>query len=167
MRVHTGGGDTSTQAKEGALREENLSSKLITWKDRTECELHCSYLTDLETSRQAARVNTAELLVPPPLQRARLQPGRGRSEAAGARGTSAGLAAGSVRDSWPPRGSSGSLACPQPPAAAGEGARGAAAPLLAATLRSGGGSPGGVTALHSQFGFSVSKELCQSKNSHV
>lgn len=28
--VHMGGGDTNTQAKEGALQEENLSGKIIT-----------------------------------------------------------------------------------------------------------------------------------------
>lgn len=70
-------------------------------------------------------------------------------EASGAGGTGAGLTTGSAWDSWPPHSSSGSLAC---------GCRRLAATLL---------SPGGVTALHSQFSHSVSKELCQSKNSHI
>lgn len=94
MCIHVGGGEANTQANEAVLRAENRSSKLITWKDRTECELHCSYhLTVSETLRQAARVNTdtAELPVPPPLQRARLQPGRRNGEAAGSGGTGAGL----------------------------------------------------------------------------
>lgn len=68
--VHAGGQDANMQAKEGALRENNLSSKLIIWKARTECGFHWSYLTDSETLRQRARLNMAELPVPSPLQRA-------------------------------------------------------------------------------------------------
>lgn len=68
--VHTGGQDANTQAKQGALREDNLFSKLVTWKHRTECGSHWSYLTDSETLRQRTRINMAELLVPWPLQRA-------------------------------------------------------------------------------------------------
>lgn len=52
--VHTRGQDANMQAKEGAVREDNLSSKLITWKDRTECGFHWCYLRlwDLEANSQ-------------------------------------------------------------------------------------------------------------------
>jgi len=146
--VQVGGGDANTQAKQGALREESLTSRLITWKDRTGCESCCS-----DSTSQAARVSTAELPVPLPLRRARLQAGRGSGKAAAAAGTGDGLTMGSEQGSRPPHSFSSSLACDRGPACpqpTGKAAGGAAAPLLAATLHSRRGNLGGATALHSQ-----------------
>lgn len=65
--VHTGGQDANIKAKEGALRRDNLFSKLITWKHRTEwISLELSHrLWDLEAKSQTQHGRAAGTVTSP------------------------------------------------------------------------------------------------------